>query len=319
MLLDIVSYGRRGPGQRLTISERELIRRTVQRVPEVVVRVTGGGDSSGAVAAHIGYIGRYGELEVETDDGRSLQGDDVAEAVVKEWGLDLQEREARSRYSGVPGRKPAKLVHNIVLSMPAGTPAKGLLAAARKFAQEKFALQHRYVMALHTDQKHYHVHLVVKAVSERGVRLNIRKADLREWRRDFAAALREQGIDANATERAVRGQSRAPTQDGIFRAMLRGDSTHFEKKVQAVADSLRKHGEVPNIGKAALRATRRDVEHSWRAFGRLLEAQGEHELPELIYRFVDGMPPAWTDQEWIAAGLLERSRAARTAGKGVSR
>jgi hypothetical protein len=41
-------------------------------------------------------------------------------------------------------------------------------------------------MALHTEQGHPHVHVVVKAVSEQGARLNIRPATLREWRRDFA-------------------------------------------------------------------------------------------------------------------------------------
>jgi hypothetical protein len=37
-------------------------------------------------------------------------------------------------------------------------------------------------MVLHTDQPHPHVHLVVKAMSEQGQRLNIRKATAREWR-----------------------------------------------------------------------------------------------------------------------------------------
>jgi len=35
--------------------------------------------------------------------------------------------------------------------------------------------------------------MVVKAVSEEGVRLNIKKATLRDWRRQFARHLREQG------------------------------------------------------------------------------------------------------------------------------
>jgi hypothetical protein len=53
------------------------------------------------------------------------------------------------------------------------------------------------------------------AVGEHGQRLNIRKATLREWRRDFAAALRKQGIAANATERAVRGVTGSSKKDGI--------------------------------------------------------------------------------------------------------
>ena len=61
--------------------------------------------------------------------------------------------------------------------MSKGTPPEKLLKAVRVFAREKFALQHRYAMALHTDQGHPHVHLIVKAVSEQGVRLNIRPPD----------------------------------------------------------------------------------------------------------------------------------------------
>ena len=60
-------------------------------------------------------------------------------------------------------------------------------------------------MVLHTDQKHPHVHLVVKAEHEfePGRRLHIDKAMLRRWREQFAACLREQGIAAKQTREAV--------------------------------------------------------------------------------------------------------------------
>jgi hypothetical protein len=78
-----------------------------------------------------------------------------------------------------------KLVHNIVLSMPSPTPPDKVLAAAKTFAREKFAVNHRYAMALHTHQQHPHVHLVVKAEGVDGGRLHIDKALLREWRQDW--------------------------------------------------------------------------------------------------------------------------------------
>lgn len=62
------------------------------------------------------------------------------------------------------------------------------------------------------------MHVVLKATSEQGIRLNIRKATLRDWRAQFAANIRELGVAANATERAVRGESRAPRSDGYFRS-----------------------------------------------------------------------------------------------------
>lgn len=86
-------------------------------------------------------------------------------------------------------------------------------------------------MVLHTDHDHPHVHLVLKAVSEDGVRFNIRKATLREWQRDFAAALRMQGVASNATERAVRGAVRNHKPDGIYRVMRRVASLRISRNV----------------------------------------------------------------------------------------
>ena len=70
--LDIVSYGRRGPGHpdRFTPDQVAQIGRTVRRAPEVMVKVSGGGRTPGAVTAHFRYISRGGKLEVETDDGQ---------------------------------------------------------------------------------------------------------------------------------------------------------------------------------------------------------------------------------------------------------
>ena len=143
--------------------------------------------------------------------------------------------------------------------MPAGTPPGKLLAASREFAREEFALTHRYAMVLHTDQDHPHIHLVVKAVSEEGKRLNIRKATLRGWRRQFAAHLRAQGIAANATDRAVRGQVRGPVRDGIYRAALRGQSTHHQARLERIAQAARSGRAAPEPGATKLQETRRAV------------------------------------------------------------
>ena len=83
--------------------------------------------------------------------------------------------------------------------MPSPTPPDKVLAAARVFAREKFAGQHRYAMVLHTDQQNPHVHLVVKAEEINGHGLYIDKPMLRAWREDFARAMRQQGIAANPT------------------------------------------------------------------------------------------------------------------------
>jgi hypothetical protein len=60
-------------------------------------------------------------------------------------------------------------------------------------------------MALHTDEPHPHVHVFVKAMSESGQRLDIRKSTLRGWRESFAEQQRELGVPAHASSRHVRG------------------------------------------------------------------------------------------------------------------
>jgi hypothetical protein len=311
-LLDIVSYGRRAPGTRPTFSsaERDYIGRTVRGTPEVMIKVSGGGQSVGAVAAHFRYIDRKGELDIETDEGDRISGKGIERELLDDWGLE--EQQASSTYSGVPGRKPTKLVHNIVFSMPFGTPPDKLLAAVRHFAQEKFAVQHRYAMVLHTDHDHPHVHLVLKAVSEDGVRLNIRKATLREWRRDFAAALRLQGVAANATERAVRGISRASKSDGIYRAMLRGDSSFFQDRALAVARELSEGRLVAGAGKQSLLRTRRSVEDGWLRVSDLLRRQGDIDLASQVSHFVRRMSPPDTEREWVANSLRQHLPPSKT-------
>ena len=88
--------------------------------------------------------------------------------------------------------------------MPPGTDRPSVKNAAREFATEMFK-GHQYVFAEHDDEKHPHVHLIVKTVDREGARLNPRKADLQIWRELFAEKMREQGIEANATPRRVRG------------------------------------------------------------------------------------------------------------------
>lgn len=307
-LLDIASFARRGPGRRERLSPEQvaLIGRTVRRTPEVMVKVLSK-DSNNlrSVARHLNYIGRRGQLELETDDGERVQGRNTGQRLVEDWNLDLDQDRRDQRLSAITGRAP-KLVHKIMLSMPPGTSAKGVLAAAHKFAREEFALKHRYALVLHTDEPHPHVHLVVKAVSEQGERLNIRKDALREWRQEFARHLREQGIEANATQRAVRGETRIHKRDGIYRAHKRAASTHLRGRTERVAAELLAGRLRVEEGKAKLVQTRRDVERAWAAVSEVLARQGQPELAGHARRFVQSMGQPQTEREQIAAELLKR-------------
>lgn len=309
---DLVSHARRGPGRRDHLSPGQIaqVARTVRRAPEVMVKVLSrGGQDLKAVSRHFDYLRQRedGEREIETDDGRRLAGQGVTKELLEDWDLDLEQHRRRSELDARGGGS-AKLVHKLVFSMPAGTPPLKVLDAVKNFAQEEFSFKHRYAMVLHTDEPHPHVHMILKAVSEQGERLHIRKATLREWRRGFAEHLRELGVEANATERAVRGQSKVPKNDGIYRATLRGDSTHTRSRLEAVAAAVRE-GRLPyERGKSKLMETRRQVECGWRATSDLLIHQGQPELAARVTRFIDEMYPPLTDNERLAVEHFHHAR-----------
>ncbi len=73
--LDLVSYGRRGPPdrQQLSPAQIEQIARTVRHTPEVMVKISGGGTSAKAVAAHFKYLSRR-DFEIATEDGEHIKG-----------------------------------------------------------------------------------------------------------------------------------------------------------------------------------------------------------------------------------------------------
>lgn len=316
--LDLISGGRVGPRGSNGFSgvQLEQIRRTVRRTPEVMVKVTtGGGRTLGAVGAHLAYISRHGRLEIETDDGERISKDGQ-KALLKDWHLELTAGQYREPRGQGKAARSVKLVHQIVLSMPAPTPPEKVLAAAKAFAREKFGAKHRYAMALHTHQQHPHVHLVVKAEGIDGRRLHIDKAMLREWRQDFAQMMRDQGIAANATPRLVRGQTKQAARDAAYRAKKRGNSNALRQEVQSIAKELSTTRSIADPARGKLLETRKAVIAGWNAVADTLEAQGEIALAGDVKHFARHLPPVLTDRERLAAEFIrfvntERSKKTR--------
>jgi hypothetical protein len=204
--------------------------------------------------------------------------------------------------------------------LSAGTPPDKVLAAARVFARENFSLQHRYAMVLHTDQPHPHVHLVVKCEHEfePGKRLYIRKETLRQWREQFAALMREQGVAANATPRQVRGQIRKPYRDPIHRRLRAlsafmqlplaernkrrapKPSTMMRAKLEKVLRDLRAARVTSNTGQAKMLDTREEVLADWQATADMLRKQGEAGLAAQVDHFTARMPEVQTDDQRLA-------------------
>lgn len=308
-LLDLRSFARRGPAHRLSPAEVEQIRRTVGRSPEVMVKVlTQPASTASQVRRHIDYVTRNGEVELESDREGSTAD------LVSDWDLDVPatgSAEAAAR----GGERTPRLIHKLVFSMPQGTAPQSVLAAVSTFAREEFGLKHRYAMALHTDEPHPHVHLVVKAISEQGVRLNIRKNTLRQWRAAFASELRAQGVDANATERVVRGSTHQNRKVGIYRAAQRGESTflrqrelEFDRNPGGIAAKER-------VAKEQLVRSREQVELGWLALADVASRDGLQDVAGQIRRFVQRLPSVRTDRE----GEADRSRKKYFSEPAISR
>lgn len=180
---------------------RARLERIAARVPEVMVKVTGRTRDAAHLRAHLDYISRNGQLELEGADGALIVSRrDVAD-LADEWS-------ATAALGNKPRRKDSPLSHSVILSMPAGTSEIAVRDAARSFAADMFAGRHDYVFTLHTDTIRPHVHLAICSRGHAGERLNPKMADLELWRQTFAQALRDRGVEAEATPRRARGVTR---------------------------------------------------------------------------------------------------------------
>ncbi|WP_313388082.1 relaxase/mobilization nuclease domain-containing protein [Achromobacter aegrifaciens] len=195
---------------------RDKLMLTTRKAPEVMVKISGGGKGMAQVKAHLDYISRNGLVELENEDGEIILGREAVQDVRDEW---------KSGQYGLPDNGSRRETFNIVLSMPPGTDRRAVNDAIRAFAKAEFGDNHAYVFAIHDDEAHPHGHLCVKALGLDGSRLNPRKADLQRWRERFAEALREQGIEANATPRRARSHTRLTVKQATRHAAQRGQST----------------------------------------------------------------------------------------------
>jgi type IV secretion system T-DNA border endonuclease VirD2 len=172
---------------------RAKLARIVRKAPEVVVKVTGRQRGGSHVKAHLDYIGRKGEVDIETRDGEVLTSkDDIVERAA-EWSDTLEWR-SRPTVSSV----------SLIFSMPEGTDPEKVLGAVRALAHAELSDNHDYVLALHTDTPRPHVHLTVQAEGLDRTRFNPRPVQLNRFRERFARELRGRGVAAEATPRRAR-------------------------------------------------------------------------------------------------------------------
>ena len=255
---------------------RAKLARIVRKAPEVVVKVTGRQRGGSHVKAHLEYIGRRGDVEIETRDGEILTSkEDIVERAA-EWSDSLEWR-SRPTVSSV----------SLIFSMPEGTHPDKVIGAVRALAHAELSDNHDYVLALHTDTPRPHVHLTVQAEGLDRTRFNPRPVQLNRFRERFARELRARGVAAEATPRRARGQGIAGSSMSLvkIRARLRAEGS------RQITDSDRRTNEQAIAvarGQAALPAfiaigTERwqEIRAAYSQVAAALDATGANEDREL--------------------------------------
>ena len=285
--------------QRIT-RVQTLAKKLVKKAPEVMVKITGSSKSSAKISAHLDYISRDGEVELETEDGMVLSDKESIRTIIGEWADagDIPKHENQS------SRREA---FNIVLSMPENTDRDAVKNAARAFAQEAFN-GHEWFMAEHRDEAHPHVHFCVKASDRLGYRLNPRKADLQQWRETFADKLHDYGIEANATRRQVRGKNYRPKTQAQYHSDKRKQPLKHELVRRAEVAQEIKSGIKKHEHKALIKAkiTRQNVIKNMAYLAKECIQNEDKELARDLVKYAKALQPAQSKHEARVKAIREK-------------
>ena len=311
----------------ISATDKARLARVVRGAPEVMVKVSKPAkmdkhgnpiqvnrQTEGArVAAHFDYISRNGKIELEDGLGDMVTGKAVTAALCAEWMQNHDE----DRANGLASDR-TRITNSIVFSMPGNTNATAVKDAVRALAQQEFGGRHDYVMALHTDTKHPHVHLTVRTVGHDGVKLNLRKADLQHLRDTFAAKLRQRGIEAESTPRSARGVTRRGERTPVYKIRQRGESVVVDKaKQREVRRDLADHGgQLPDRPwDTAIVARRNRVLTTYSAAAAILAQSPDPEdraLARATEQFAAGLTDVTTERAVLAQGVTVEQTEARS-------
>jgi hypothetical protein len=226
-----------------TAAQRKTLLEAIKRKPQVMVKITSFGKSGSAVARHLDYISRNGKNDVFDAMGDNLrevaeqqdadprdvlqaQGERLATGQIGRDGADKKEK----------GRPRERVTMNLMLSMPPGTDTGGFELAVRDFLSVQFR-SHDHVFTFHDDKDHYHSHVVVKLQGDDGRWLNPRKADILEWRENFAASLERRGIEAQAMPTYSQGKGKGGYRRDIEETRKRGTRRRADRSPRYDAET----------------------------------------------------------------------------------
>lgn len=296
---------------------RAVLARVVRKAPEVLVKVTGRKKGADHLGAHLTYIGRNGEVGIETRDGEVITDQGELQQIAQEWSDPLYWRQ-RATVSAV----------SMVFSMPEGTNPETVRQAVRETAERMLGDNHDYLMALHTDTPRPHVHLTVQAEGLDGERFDPRREDLFKFRETFAEAMRSRGVECEATPRWTRGQGRAGTsmalaqmREKIRRGVSRQPTeADMRQAREALAIASGKAESPPFVARAKARweTIRQQYEKAADVFDRTGDP-GDQVLARELRAFLKDRPAIETVPDRVLKDAVERVREAQKKNREVGR
>ncbi|HFZ1935484.1 TPA: MobP1 family relaxase [Serratia marcescens] len=162
---------------------------------EVMVKITGNAKTAKGIKNSINYISRDADLKLMDDEGREYDGGkDMSDAY--DYMISPEDR------LRIDDDINPNISHNMMFNTNAvvGVSQEDMLDSVQSVIKEKYP-DNRFIIAYHKDTDNPHVHVVLRIPDNSGVRINIRKADLRDLRSGFAHKLQEKGYNVKATHK----------------------------------------------------------------------------------------------------------------------
>lgn len=310
----------RAPGQLLSVAARgasrsrenrnarafEQLGRTAKGAPQVVVKITSRIHGAASTVGAFTYAGRIGmsdqePIGIETSEGKELMSAHDMMLLAREWQQWETADEAR--------RNGATAIA-MVFSMPPGTDPEKVREAVRDFAETDLS-NRRWVMALHTDEAHPHVHLIIAGRDNDGRRFNPNREFLQQCRERFAENLRDRGVEADATIRMARGYPPKQDPTPVLKMRERGAEPDADKGRLAMiapqSPATEQRLEERERARSKTVENHASVREVYARAAAELEAHGgaaEADRAKAIRSFVDAMPVPATAR----AEIIERLR-----------
>jgi len=218
---------------------------------QAVVKVIGYRRGRGEAGRTLDYVGRRERIDLETSTGERLSTQDELRSLLDEWSTTFSERS--------DGRD----VMHLMLSFPEDvSPEKAREIAVATLPE--IAGGRDWVLAVHDDTGHAHVHALVRMRGPDGRQLRTTRDTLQRWREATAREARERGVTLEASPRWARGRG--------------------EKGERAWERGMRLRGETPQRHRDAAREALGTVNETGSAegrFERLMTATNAREKGEL--------------------------------------